>query len=246
MDRLSLKASERSIIGKKVKHLRKEGKLPAHVFGKGLDTEHITVDTKEFIKLYGEVGATGLVDLKIGEEKVKPVMVKDVQYNPVTDELIHIDFYHVNLSVKVTVPVPVEIIGGEEIETVKSGEAIVLQNIDEVEVEALPTDLIEKIEVNVDSLKNIDDAITVEQLNVDKSKITILTDPETVVVKLAPAVSAEMEALLEEQAAEVAAATEEQAVEDGEKAEDGDEEGHEAVDTTETPEVTEGDDTNKG
>lgn len=214
MDRLSLKATERDIIGKKVKRLRADGLLPAHVYGKGLETEHVSVDTKVFLQTFKQAGETTLIDLKIGDETVKPVLVRGVQHNAVTGHPIHVDFYQVNLNVAVKVPVPLELVGDEP-EKVKLGEAIVLQTLNELEVEALPTDLIEKIEVNISSLVEIDDAITVGQLTFDREKLTISADPEEVVVKLAPAVSAEMEALLEEQAAETAEAAEEAAAEEG-------------------------------
>ncbi len=212
MDRLSLNAEERVILGKKVKHLRKDGKLPAHVFGKNLETESVTVETRDFLKIFKIAGETALVDLKIGKEKVRPVLIREVQYHPVTDEAIHIDFYQVNLTQKVKVAVPLVLIG-EQPESIKTGEAIVLQTINELEVEALPTDLIEKIEVDITSLKKIDDSITIAQLQFDRSKLTITTPDEEIVVKLAPAVSAEMEKLLEEQAAETAAAAAEKGAE---------------------------------
>lgn len=205
MDRLSLTAQERSVLGKKVKKLRKEGKLPGHVFGKGLETESVTVLGKEFLKIFHQAGETGLIDLKIGKEKVRPVLIREVQYDPVEGSPIHIDFYQVNLSQKVKVSVPLVLIG-EQPEVVKLGEAIVLQTVNEVEVEALPTDLVEKIEVDISTLLAIDDAITVGQLNYERSKLTLHAPEDEIVVKLAPAVSAEMEKLLEEQAAEQAAA----------------------------------------
>lgn len=205
MDRLSLHAEERAVLGKKVKLLRKDGKLPGHVFGKGLETEHVSVDGKTFLKTFKEAGETGLIDLKIGAEKIRPVLIRGVQYDPVSDLPIHIDFYQVNLSEKVKVPVPLILIG-EEPEKVHLGEAIVLQTVNEVEVEALPADLIENIEVDISLLKEIDDAITVGQLSYDREKLTISVDPEEIVVKLAPAVTAEMEKLLEEEQAEQAAA----------------------------------------
>lgn len=218
MDRLSLNAEERKVLGKKVKKLRREGKLPGHVFGKGIDTEVVTVSTKDFLKTFHLAGETGLIDLKIAD-KVRPVLVREVQYDPVLGDPIHIDFFQVNLSQKVTVPVPLILIG-EQPELVHLGEAIVLQTINEVEVEALPTDLVEKIEVDISVLKNIDDAITVGQLNFDRSKLTISLSEEEIVVKLAPAVTAEMEKLMEEQAAETAAAAEESAeAAEGDKAE---------------------------
>lgn len=212
MDKLSLNADERKILGKKVKVLRRDGFLPAHVYGKGVDSESVTVAQKEFAKIFDVAGETGLIDLKIGSEKVRPVLIRDVQYDPILSTPVHIDFYQVNLLEKVKVPVPVVLIG-EEPEAVHLGEAIVLQTLNEVEVEALPTDLVENIEVDQSTLKAIDDAITVADLKYDREKLTILAEPEEIVVKLAPAVSAETQELLEEQAAEQAAATEAEAVE---------------------------------
>lgn len=205
MDRIPLKAEERTILGKKVKILRKQGLIPAHVFGKKIETEHVSVPYKEFLKVFHQVGETGLIDLKIGAEKIKPVMIREVQHDVMTDKLTHIDFYQVNLAQKVTVPVPFVIVG-EQPETVNLGEAIVLQTLNEVSVEALPSDLVESIEINVSSLKNIDDSITIAQLNYDHSKLTLHAEPDAVVAKLAPAVSAETQQLLEEQAAQTAEA----------------------------------------
>lgn len=217
MDRLSLNAEERKVLGKKVKTLRKNGQLPGHVFGKGLDTEHVTVDGKTFLKTFKEAGETGLIDLKIGTEKVRPVMVRGVQYDPVSGEPVHIDFYQVNLTQKVKVPVPIVLIG-EEPESVKLGETIVLQTMNEIEVEALPTDLIENIEVDITGLQNVDDAVTVGQLKFDRTKLTVENPDDEIVVKLAPAVTEEMQKAMEEQAAEAAAAAAETA---GEAAEEG-------------------------
>ncbi len=212
MDRLSLHASERKILGKKVEKLRQEGNLPAHVFGKGVESENVLLVTKDFLKIFHQAGETGLIDLKIetsakaeGAERIRPVLIREVQYNPLSGDLIHVDFYQVNLTQKVKVPVPLVLIG-EQAEAVKLGEAIVLQTLNEIEVEALPTDLVENIEVDITSLKAIDDAITVGQLNYDKSKLTLSAPEEEIVVKLAPAVTAEMEKLLEEEAAQTAAA----------------------------------------
>lgn len=214
MDRLSLIAEERKILGKKVKKLRKEGRLPAHVFGRGVDGENVLVTVSEFIKVFRQAGETGLIDLKIDTEKIRPVLIRDVQYDPLSGQPIHIDFYQVNLQQKVKVPVPIELIG-EQPEKVHLGEAIVLQTLNQIEVEALPTDLVEKLEVDISSLKEIDDAITVGNLNYDRTKLTIHVPEEEIVAKLAPAVSAEMEKLLEEQAAEQAAAAAEVAAEEG-------------------------------
>lgn len=224
-NRIPLKAEEREILGKKVRQLRRVGMLPAHVFGNKLETEHVTVSLLEFAKVYKEAGETGLIDLKIGAEKVRPVLVREVQTDPVRGGLLHIDFYQVNLLEKVKVSVPVVLIG-DETELVHTGEAVVIQPISEVEVEALPAELPENIEVDITPLKAIDDAILVSQLKVPVG-VEILADPEGVVVKLDNAVSAEaaelMEEMQQEQAAAAEAAEAEAAPEEGEAPAEGEE-----------------------
>lgn len=204
MQRTPLKATERQILGKKVKKLRQDGFIPAHVYGNKVDSEHVSVNTKDFLKVYGQTGETGLIDLQIGEEKIRPVLVRGIQVDPVRSEPLHIDFYQVNLKEKVIVPVPIELIG-EQPEVVHTGEAVVIQPMGEIEVEALPTELPEKIVVDITSLKQIDDAILVSQLIVPEG-VTLLADAESVVVKLDNAITEEMKKLMEEQAAEQAAA----------------------------------------
>lgn len=216
MNRIPLKAQEREVLGKQVKKLRRDGIIPAHVFGNKVETEHVSIKLIDFIKVFRQAGETGLVDLKIGETKIRPVLVRDVQVHPVTDIPLHVDFYQVNLLEKVTVPVPIVLIG-EEPEVVHTGEAVVIQPMGEVEVEALPAELPEKIEADISSLKAIDDAILVSQLSVPEG-VTILADPEAVVVKLDNAVTEEMQKLMEEQAAEQAAAAEAAAAEEGAEA----------------------------
>ena len=214
MDRIPLKARERTVLGKKVKKLRQEGQVPAHVFGNIKDVEHVSVDVNDFKKVFKQAGETGLVDLKIGDDRTRPVMIKELDIDPVKDDILHIGFYAVNLKEKVTVPVPIVLIG-EGPESVKLGQTVVLQTMGEVEVEALPSDLIENIEVNIEVLKEIGDAVTVADLNYDRSTLTVLAEPEEIVVKLDDAVTDEMKALLAEQEAEQAAAAEAAETEEG-------------------------------
>src|SRR3989344_6517116 len=173
MDRIALNAKERNTFGKKVKSLRKEGLLPANVYGKKKDSEAVLLDLKDFLPIYHKAGETGLINLKIGDERVRPVMIKDVQYDPSKGAPLHVDFYAVNLTEKVQVAIPVIVIG-EEPEKVHLGEAMVIHPLGEIQVEALPTDLIEKIEVDQSKLVEIEDTIFVKDLDVDREKITIL------------------------------------------------------------------------
>lgn len=227
MNRIPLKAEEREVLGKKVKNLRAAGVIPGHVFGNKVETEHVSVKLSDFIPVYDQAGETGLIDLRIGEEKVRPVMVRGMQFDPRSGKPLHVDFYQVNLSQKVQVPAPIELIG-EEHESVHLGEAVILQTLNEVQVEALPADLIEKFEVDITSLQQVGDVITISQLVYDRDKITVLAEPDDVIVKMDTAVTEEMKQLMEEQEAEAEAAAE-AAVEAEEDAEtEGDENAEDA------------------
>jgi large subunit ribosomal protein L25 len=235
MQRIPLKAQEREVLGKKVKKLRKEGIIPGHVFGNKVETEHVAMKLTDFLPVYNQAGETGLIDLRIGEEKVRPVMVRGMQFDPRSGRPLHVDFYQVNLKEKVEVPVPIELIG-EEHESVHLGETIILQTLNEVQVEALPTDLVEKFEVDITNLKEVGDTITIGDLAYDRETLTILAEPEEIIVKMDTAVTEEMQALMEEQEAEAAAATEE-ATEGEEGAEAG--EGEEGTEESGAEESTE-------
>ncbi|HTK03724.1 MAG TPA: 50S ribosomal protein L25 [Alphaproteobacteria bacterium] len=183
MDKKVLKAEERKIFGRKVSTLRKTGLIPANVYGTKVKSLALQVPEKEFKIIYKEVGETGLVTLEVGKEE-KPVLVHSIQTNAKTDEVLHIDFLQVDLKVKVTAKVPVEVVGEPEAE--KQGVGTVVQYLNEVEVEALPADLLEKFEVDTTELAEVDQAIYVKDLKYDKSKIEIMTDGESIIVKVEP------------------------------------------------------------
>ena len=174
-----LKAEVRTITGKKVKSLRRIGIMPATVYGQEMTPMSIQVVDKEMEAIFNHVGESGLVELTVGSEKM-PILFRNPQYNAFSGNLMHIDCYKVNLKEKIETVVPLEFIG--ESASVKGGNVLV-EVINEVEVEALPTDLPEKIEVDLAVLETIESQITIADLVIDKSKITIKNDPEQVVVK---------------------------------------------------------------
>lgn len=203
MEQIPLKAEIRTITGRKVKKLRREGLIPAHVFGHKVETIHVQVNKPEFLKVFGQAGETGIVDLAI-DSKSHPVMIRNVQIHPVTDETLHIDFYQVNLSEKVTVNVPLEVVG--ESPAVEKKIGLLLTPVTEVEIEALPADIPESIEVDVSALANIGDEIKVSDLKVDRSKVKITTPEELIAAQIGELVTKEMEAVEAEVEAEQAAA----------------------------------------
>jgi len=219
MEQIPLLAQKRTVLGRKVKNLRKDGLIPAHVFGHKVSTIHVQVKTSDFAKVFEKAGETGIVDLAIDSQK-KPVLIRNVQTHPVTDEPLHIDFYQVNLAEKVKVDVPLEIIG--ESPAVEKKIGLLLTPVSEVEVEALPADLPEKIEVDVSKLENVGDEIKIKDLKVDRAKVAILADEELVVAQIGELVTKEMEAVEAEIEAEkveaVAEAVPEAVAEEGEEA----------------------------
>ena len=183
MDTKALKAEVRKIEGRKVKNLRLQGVLPANVYGKKVKSVAVQVSLKDFEKVYSEVGETGLVDLEVGKE-VRPVLVHNVQLNPVTDKPVHVDFLQVDLNEKVEAEVPVEISGESPAE--KQALGTVVQYINEIQVEALPRDLPEKFVIDVSGLTEVDQAIFVKDIKADRSKVELKGDAEAVVVKVEP------------------------------------------------------------
>lgn len=202
MKRSKLTVEERKIIGKKVRKLRKEGILPANVYGKKIQSFSIQVNQKTFESLFKEVGQTGLIDLEL-DGKTHPVLVKNIQLSYPSRTPLHVDFYQVDLTEKVKAMVPLVIAG--EAKAVADNTGILLQQMSEVEVEALPEKLPENIPVNVEKLSAVDEQITVGALQVPEG-VTILTDPEQVVVKIGELITKEAQEEAEAQAAAAEAA----------------------------------------
>lgn len=183
MDRIKLSANAREVLGRKVKTLRRDGLLPANVYGKNVKSLAVQLPVKEFNTVFEKAGETGLIDLAVDGE-IRPVLITNVQLHPTTDLPLHADFRQVDLKEKITAPVPIELTGESLAE--KTGVGILVQQMNEVEVEALPTDLPEKIVVDVSKLENVDDAVLVSTLDVDRSKVAITAEPEQIVVKIEP------------------------------------------------------------
>lgn len=181
MTRISLKAEKRNLTGRKVKQLRSEGILPGNVYGRKIKSLSIGVKLDEFKKVFSQVGETRLLELQVGSES-RPVLIHKVQSHPVTDKLIHADFLQVDLKEKVTAEVPVELIGESPAE--KQGLGTVVQYIDKIEVQALPEDLPNKFEVDLSKLAEVDQAVHIKDLPIDKKKVEIKVDSEQIIIKV--------------------------------------------------------------
>lgn len=185
MNKNILKAEVRELMGRKVKRLRLEGILPANVSGKKVKSLGVQINLKEFEAVYKAAGETGLISLEIEKEKeVRPVLIHNLQLNPKSDLPVHVDFLQVDLKEKVTAEVPIELVG--ESQVAKQGIGTVVQQLNEVEVEALPADLPEKFEVNIEELVEVDQAIYVKDLKYDKAKVEIKGEMDAIIVKVEP------------------------------------------------------------
>ena len=176
--KITLKSEARDIFGRKVSRLRKSGKLPANIFGKNIDSSAILVDYKEFSEVFEKAGETQIIDLS-----GKPVLVSNAQVDPISGMYLHIDFRQVDLKEKIEAAVPVEVEGESPAE--KQNLGTVVQQLHEIEVEALPADLPEKIIVDATLLTEVDQVIYVKDLKVNKD-VEIKTDLESIVVKVEP------------------------------------------------------------
>jgi large subunit ribosomal protein L25 len=176
----TLDASVRTVIGKKVKHLRQQGFIPATVYGKGFEPVSISVEERPFAAIYRRSGKTALIDLNIAGRNAS-VFVQEVQRHPLSRNIIHIDFKAVDLKVAIHIEVPVVTVGESPI--VARGDALINHALSAVMVEALPAELPQHIEVDVSGLDDFDKTITVADIPAAKG-YTILTDPSQVLISL--------------------------------------------------------------
>lgn len=177
--KLKLTAEKRELLGKGVKKLRKEGVIPANIFGKDFNSLAISVKEADFSKVYKEAGETGVVYVDVSTDEI-PTLIKSVQKHPVNDYLLHIDFRKINLKQKIETEVPLEFIG--EAPAVKDG-AVVLYQQDSVMIEALPMDIPSAIEINLEQLTEIGQDVKVADLP-KSEKYEFIDDPETVLVSV--------------------------------------------------------------
>lgn len=188
-----LNATKREKLGKIVNSLRNKGFIPAVVYGKGFDNLNVTLSLKDFSKVFREAGHSSVIDLVVeGNSEPVKVLIADLQKEAIKNETIHVDFHKVDLSKKTTAEVPVEIIGVSPV--VKSGEGILLTLLSKVEVEALPLDLPHQIVLDITHLEKIGDGVTIADLPIDHSKVTVVGHkPDDLVVKIDYAVQLEKE-----------------------------------------------------
>jgi large subunit ribosomal protein L25 len=192
MARKELSVEPRQVTGKKVAQLRRTGVLPANLYGHGLDSVTLQVVAADFDHTLREITANEVIDLKVGGERAaRPVVIHHVQRNPLTGGILHADFYQVSLREKMRADVPLVLTGSSDAVATYNG--VLLQALELLHIEALPLDIPATLEVDISVLAELDSALHVRDVPVPAS-VTVLSDPDVVVVRVAsPRVAVEGE-----------------------------------------------------
>lgn len=179
---ITLSVKIRKTLGRKTKSLRKEGDIPAVVYGHGLKNVLLEVNYQDFQKVFKETGENSLIDLNVeGEKEKRKVLIYETQKDPVTDKFIHIDFFQASLKEEIEVMIPL-VFEGVSL-AVKDLGANLAKNITEIEVKALPQNLPHEIRVSIDGLKTFGDHILVKDLIFPK-EVKVLKKPDEIVVSV--------------------------------------------------------------
>jgi large subunit ribosomal protein L25 len=183
MKRLELEVLKREVKGKKVRFLRRGGLIPCNIYGHGIESQPVQVEARKLGQIIARAGGTDLIALKIGgADTPGMVLIRDVQRNPMTGEPIHVDFYQVNMAEKLKADVPLVFTGAAP--ALKLKNVSLMHAMTSLQIEALPDDLPHNIEVDISSLALPEQSIHVKDLKVS-SKITILADPDQMLIKVA-------------------------------------------------------------
>ncbi len=177
MEKVVLKATKRTVIGKQVAKLRRAGQLPAVVYSHNMQPLIISLDAHSSGLIIPKLTSSSIVNIEL-DGKMIPALVREKQKNYIKNELIHVDFQAVSLTEKINAAITIHFSGLSP--AVKDWSAIIVHNLTRLEVEAMPNDLPERIEVDLTGLKNIGDAIHVRDLNIPAG-VTVLSDPDVMV-----------------------------------------------------------------
>jgi large subunit ribosomal protein L25 len=180
-EKIGLQVDKRVVTGKKVKFLRKKGIVPVHLFGHNVDSLALQGDAAVLGKVISQAGKTRLIDLRVGKsQKNHNVMVREIQKDPIRGDLMHIDFYEVNMAEKIKVEVPIAIVG--ESPALKIRENMLYQTLNSLLIECLPDKMPDRIRVDISAIQEVDQAIHVKDIVIPE--VAILNDPDVQIVKI--------------------------------------------------------------
>ena len=203
MDQIELQATNREILGRKVRFLRRQGIIPVHLFGHNVESLALQCEAAQLQRVLAQAGKTRLITLKLDKAKrPRNVVVRKIHRDPLKGELLHVDFYQVRMAEKIKVEIPIVLIG--EAPALKSKDNTLFQELSNLAIECLPDQIPASVEVDLSSLTEAEQSIRVKDVVLDE-EITVLNDPELVVVKISarPRVEEVVEEVVAEEVAEV-------------------------------------------
>ncbi len=225
--RVELEAKKRSVFGSKVKGLRREGWVPGVMYGHGFESLSLKFDKYELRDVLAQVGGSQLINIQVeGDPEPEFALLREVQRDVITSDLLHVDFYRVMMTETITTEIPLLTVGESPVASQKEG--ILLHGVAEIEVECLPGDLVDALEVDLSELTEVGQALLVEDLAVPPG-VSVLTDPDEMIARLVPleevelerpAAEVEEELLMEEEGEEVEVIGEAEAEEEEEEIRD--------------------------
>lgn len=222
MESIELQVESREVHGKQVEKFRNEGKVPAVLYGHGIENSNLSIDEKQFEKVFNQAGTSSLIDLKIDGKKPVKVLIQDIQRHAVSDDFLHVDFHQIKMTEKLSAEIELKFVG--ESKAVKEAGGILIKNLSKIKIECLPENLVHEIEVSIEPLATFDNIIRVKDLKLPAG-IEVKEKDNVVVVNVQPPRTEEELKSLEE--------TPEEKVDDVEKSgkpekdEEGDEESKE-------------------
>ena len=200
MEGLALKATTRDILGKKTRFLRRQGITPAHLFGHNLKSLALQSNTTELKSIIAQAGTTTLFNLKIGTEKrPRKVLIREIQNDALSQQILHIDFYQIIMTEKIKVEVPIVLVAEAPAMRVKG--RLLMQNLTSLSIECSPDKLPPEVKVDLSPLEEVGQAIHIKDLAIDPD-IIITSDPDQLIVKISEEAMAKVEEAVVEAEAE--------------------------------------------
>jgi large subunit ribosomal protein L25 len=195
-DQVTLTAERRTALGKRVKQLRHEGWVPGVMYGHGFDSMALQFEERGLTRMLSHVSGSQLVSIEVaGQDKPETALVRDVQRDPIRGDVLHVDFYRVDMAERLTAEIPLVVVG--ESPVTERHEGILLLGVSAIEVECLPGDLVDEIAVDLSDLVEVGQGVHVRDLAIPAG-IDVLTDVDEMVARVVPLAEEEaIEELLE-------------------------------------------------
>jgi large subunit ribosomal protein L25 len=183
MAKITLKSKERNITGRKVKKYRKDGLIPAVLYGHKIKSQNLWIDFLAFEKVYKQAGENTIIEIETDDGKKINALIQEVQVNPVKGNFSHIDFFQIKMDEKIEAEIPLAFVG--ESPAVKEMAGILVKNMDEIPVSCLPGDLPKEFIVDISKLKTFEDHIKISDLDISE-KVKVMIEMSSIVASVAP------------------------------------------------------------